>query len=257
MYYTTGFRRDEIQDLAALVHEQDQRNATGLRRPWPPILGLFWSVVITLAYLRGNRVQWELAETYGVSQSTVSRAIAGVTPLLAQALRSVVPTAEELRADRQYIIDGTLLPCWSWTAVPGLWSGKHRTTGVVVQVAATLEGQLSWISDPTPGSRHDLHCLDQSGALDHLATYPPIGDKGYIGRGMLTPFKKNPAGNFSTGRKHSTRASTAHAPPSSESSPISSRGKFSTQTTADPTPHLKRRSRQSSDSSSTHLPDGA
>ncbi|WP_226359079.1 transposase family protein [Pseudonocardia sp. ICBG601] len=103
MYYTTGFRRDEIQDLAALVHEQDQRNATGLRRPWPPILGLFWSVVITLAYLRGNRVQWELAETYGVSQSTVSRAIAGVTPLLAQALRSVVPTAEELRADRQYI----------------------------------------------------------------------------------------------------------------------------------------------------------
>ncbi|WP_226358213.1 transposase family protein [Pseudonocardia sp. ICBG601] len=49
-----------------------------------------------------------------------------------------------------------------------------------------------WISDPTPGSRHDLHCLDQSGALDHLATYPPIGDKGYIGRGMLTPFKKQP-----------------------------------------------------------------
>ncbi|WP_226360808.1 transposase [Pseudonocardia sp. ICBG1142] len=192
MYYATGFRRDEIQDLAALVHEQDQRNATGLRRPWPPILGLFWSVVITLAYLRGNRVQWELAETYGVSQSTVSRAITGVTPLLAQALRSVVPTAEELRADRQYIIDGTLLPCWSWAAVPGLWSGKHRTTGVVVQVAATLEGQLSWISDPTPGSRHDLYCLDQSGALDHLATYPPIGDKGYIGRGMLTPFKKPP-----------------------------------------------------------------
>ncbi|WP_226360120.1 transposase family protein [Pseudonocardia sp. ICBG1142] len=46
--------------------------------------------------------------------------------------------------------------------------------------------------DPTPGSRHDLYCLDQSGALDHLATYPPIGDKGYIGRGMLTPFKKPP-----------------------------------------------------------------
>uniref|UniRef100_UPI001CF62FE2 transposase family protein n=1 Tax=Pseudonocardia sp. ICBG1142 TaxID=2846760 RepID=UPI001CF62FE2 len=103
----------------------------------------------------------------------------------------------------------------------GLWSGKHRTTGVVVQVAATLEGQLSWISDPTPGSRHDLYCLDQSGALDHLATYPPIGDKGYIGRGMLTPFKNHHGRNFSTGKKHSTRASTTHAPPSNESSPIS------------------------------------
>ncbi|WP_255678122.1 hypothetical protein [Pseudonocardia sp. ICBG1142] len=25
MYYTTGFRRDEIQDLVAIVYEQDQR----------------------------------------------------------------------------------------------------------------------------------------------------------------------------------------------------------------------------------------
>jgi len=41
------------------------------------------SVVITLTYLRRNRVQWELAETYGVSQATVSRAITSITPLLA------------------------------------------------------------------------------------------------------------------------------------------------------------------------------
>ena len=46
------------------------------RREWPPILGLGYSVVVTLTYLRGNRVQCELAETYGVSQlTTISRAI--------------------------------------------------------------------------------------------------------------------------------------------------------------------------------------
>nr|WP_255676132.1 transposase [Pseudonocardia sp. ICBG1142] len=256
MYYTTGFRRDEIQDLVAIVYEQDQRDATEARLSWPPVLGLFWSVVITLAYLRGNRVQWELAETYGVSQSTVSRAITGVTPLLAQALRSVVPTAEELRADRQYIIDGTLLPCWSWAAVPGLWSGKHRTTGVVVQVAATLEGQLSWISDPTPGS-DTTYIASTNPAPSTTSPHTPRGDKGYIGRGMLTPFKKPPGRELLNWQKHSTRASTTHAPPSNESSLISKRGKFSTQTTGGPTPHLKRQSRQSSDSSSTHLPDGA
>ncbi|WP_226363242.1 hypothetical protein [Pseudonocardia sp. ICBG1142] len=69
MYYTTGFRRDEIQDLVAIVYEQDQRDATEACLSWPPVLGLFWSVVITLAYLRGNRVQWELAETYGEAYS--------------------------------------------------------------------------------------------------------------------------------------------------------------------------------------------
>ena len=35
---------------------------------WPPSLGLFNSVVITLTYMRRNRVQEELAETYGTSQ---------------------------------------------------------------------------------------------------------------------------------------------------------------------------------------------
>jgi hypothetical protein len=66
-------------------------------------------------------VQWELAETYGVSQATISRAITAITPLLARALARYVPTAEELRPDRQYIVDGTLLPCWSWASESGLY----------------------------------------------------------------------------------------------------------------------------------------
>ncbi|WP_226360849.1 hypothetical protein [Pseudonocardia sp. ICBG1142] len=78
MYYATGFRRDEIQDLAALVHEQDQRNgdwpATGLGRR----SGIVLVGGVTLAYLRGNRVQWSWRKPMGCPQSTVSRAIAGV-----------------------------------------------------------------------------------------------------------------------------------------------------------------------------------
>lgn len=190
MYYTTGFSRREIEDLCALIADFRSSVAPADRREWPPILGLGNSVVITLTYLRRNRVQCELAETYGVSQSTISRAIAVITPLLARALARYVPTAEELRPGRQYLVDGTLLTCWSWASAPRLYSGKHKTTGMNLQVACTLEGELVWISDPIEGARHDVFCLDESDALATLNPCDWTGDKGYVGRGIVTPIKK-------------------------------------------------------------------
>jgi DDE superfamily endonuclease/Helix-turn-helix of DDE superfamily endonuclease len=187
LYHTTGFGKDDIVELCVLVR------AAAVDTPgnvWPPILGLFKSVVVTLTYLRRNRVQQELAETYGVSQATISRAIAAVTPALAGALAGYVPTADELDSGTQYIVDGTLLPCWSWAEHPELRSGKRKTTGLNVQVACTLAGSLAWISDPIDGSRHDTHCLRESGVL---LTHDPgdwMGDKGYIGNGMITPIRK-------------------------------------------------------------------
>jgi hypothetical protein len=79
--------------------------------------------------MRRNRVQAEIAENYGVSQPAISRAISAISPLLVQALLDYVPTAHELDAGTCYIVDGTLLPCWSWRAHPELYSGKHKTTG--------------------------------------------------------------------------------------------------------------------------------
>lgn len=140
--------------------------------------------------MRRNRVQVELAETYGVSQSTISRAITAVTPLLKTVLEPYVPTAEEVDDQTQYVVDGTLLPCWSWAACPELYSGKHQTTGMNVQVVATLSGRLVWISDPIVGSRHDTYCLRESGVLLTLDPRDWIGDKGYVGNGMVTPIKK-------------------------------------------------------------------
>ena len=150
-------------------------------------------MTVALAYMRRNRVQAELAETYGVSQPTISRAITRVTPLLEKVLKEYVPTADEFGQRTQYIVDGTLLPCWSWASHPELYSGKHKTTGMNVQVACTLAGQLAWISDPIAGSRHDTYCLSES---ERLLTLDPgnwIGDKGYIGNSMITPIRK-PAG---------------------------------------------------------------
>ena len=190
MYSTTGFCTGEIKELCALVAEIQSSIPLKDRREWPPILGLGNSVVVTLTYLRRNRVQCELAETYAVSQSTISRAISTVTPLIARALARFVSVAEELVPGRQYIVDGTLLPCWSWATHPRLYSGKHKTTGMNVQVVCTLDGELVWISDPVEGAHHDVFCLDESGVLQMLDPRDWTGDKGYVGRDMITPVKK-------------------------------------------------------------------
>ena len=187
MYHTTGFAKDEIIDLCVMVRSAGRE--PGINH-WPPILGLFKSVVVALTYMRRNRVQAELAETYGVSQPTISRAVTGITPLLGKALKEYVPTADQLDGRTQYIVDGTLLPCWSWASHPELYSGKHKTTGMNVQVACTLAGNLAWISNAVNGSRHDSYCLSESGALVTSGPRSWMGDKGYIGKDMITPIRK-------------------------------------------------------------------
>lgn len=187
MYHTTGFTKAGITELCERI--ETARLAPGMRR-WPPILGLRNAVTVTLAYLRRNRVQAEIAEDYGVSQPTISRAISAIIPLLVKVLADFVPTADELGDGTHYIVDGTLLPCWSWRAHPGLWSGKHKATGMKVILACTLSGHLGWISDPVDGSRHDMHCLRESGLLDGIDPDVLSGDTGFIGAGMITSIRK-------------------------------------------------------------------
>ena len=145
MHHTTGFDREEIIDLCIRINSVQP--GTGSPN-WPPCLGLFKSVAATLTYMRHNRTQAEIGESLGVSQPTISRAISAITPLVPEATREFVPTADDLDPDAQYILDGTLLPCWSWDGHKALYSGKHKTTGMNVQVACTIYGKLAWISDP-------------------------------------------------------------------------------------------------------------
>jgi hypothetical protein len=187
MYHTTGFTKDRIVDLCVRVNAAV---ADGEKASWPPILGLFKSVVATLTYLRRNRVQAEIGESLEVSQPTISRAVTGLTEALGRVLVEYVPVAEDLDPRSQYIVDGTLLPCWSWRGQRQLYSGKHKTTGLNVQVVCDLSGRLAWISDPVDGCRHDSAALKISGVLDGLTPADWMGDKGYIGNGMITPIRK-------------------------------------------------------------------
>ncbi|WP_104480308.1 transposase family protein [Actinokineospora auranticolor] len=92
MCHITGLTRGRVEELCALIHEATSESI----RRWPPVLVLHRSVVVTLAYLRRNRVQAELAEAFEVSQPTISRVIAAMTPLLAGVLEQCIPAADDL-----------------------------------------------------------------------------------------------------------------------------------------------------------------
>jgi DDE superfamily endonuclease/Helix-turn-helix of DDE superfamily endonuclease len=190
MHHTTGLGHEEIIDLCIRINSVEREPGAP---NWPTCLGLFKSVVVTLTYKCHNRTQAEIGESFGVSQPTISRAISAITPLIPAATAEYVPTADDLDPETQYIVDGTLLPCWSWAGHKELYSGKHKATGVNVQVACTIYGKLAWISDPVSGNHHDNYCLGESDVLSGMNPKNWMGDKGYVGNEMITPFKK-PAG---------------------------------------------------------------
>lgn len=181
MKNSTGLTVHESASLSELIHKRE------LVIPVPPILGIRLSLIITLKYLRRNRTQADIADDYGISQPTISRAITAITIGLADALTPFIPTVDDIPADTAHLVDGTLLPCWSWDDASELFSGKHHTAGMNVQVVSDLNGRIAWVSDPLPGRVHDVAALDAHGLLDGLDPSQLIGDKGYIGRGMTTP----------------------------------------------------------------------
>ena len=75
-----------------------------------------------------------------------------------------------------------------------------------VQILVLPDGCLVWASDPYLGSMHDVAVLDASGLLDGLNFSGWIADKGYIGRGMITPHKKPPNGELSEAAKEANRS---------------------------------------------------
>lgn len=149
MYHTTGLPAEAIAILyQTIVHNYPRPQQTTGR---PPALSQKEEIRVTLAYLRRNRAQAELAESFGVSQSSICRAIRRWTARLVEVLEDFVPTADDLDQARTLIVDGTPVPCWDRKHEPGPHSGKHHRTGLNLQVACTLAGRLVWVSDPAPG----------------------------------------------------------------------------------------------------------
>ena len=85
-------------------------------------MGLRDSLRAALIRMRHNIPQAVIGEQLGVSQPTVSRAIGVMTGAIILALRDMLLTAEEVPEGCDYVLDGTLFPCWSRRNHRELWS---------------------------------------------------------------------------------------------------------------------------------------
>jgi DDE superfamily endonuclease len=189
MYHTTGFTEEQIEVLARRIVEELPEYQSPKGRPRS--LSLVVQLKIALCFLPRNHVQQELAELFGVPQPKISRTMNRMIPVIGQLLDHYVPSVKDLDPGVCLIVDGTLVPAWSWADMPENYSGKHQRTGLNLQVACTMEGRLAYVSGPMPGSTHDTKALRASGFLDHMKPEHQIADRGYLGCGMITPHKSH------------------------------------------------------------------
>jgi hypothetical protein len=108
------------------------------------------------------------------------------------ALRAALRDAKQ--AGHAYVvIDGTLIPIDRVAADRPFYSGKHRHHGMNLQVIATPDGGIMWVSGPLPGAVHDLTAARIWGILRELAAsgLVVLADKGYHGAGdhIRTPYR--------------------------------------------------------------------
>jgi hypothetical protein len=139
---TTGLTSAQLRELVKLV---SQRVTWSKGRGRPKATGLSKAVVIALAYLRQNMVQEVIGEFFEVSQSTVSRVIRDLTPVVAEVLDEFIPNAAEATKGRVVLVDGTLVPCWSWADHRELYSGKHTAPRRRPVVYPTQSGGIGGI----------------------------------------------------------------------------------------------------------------
>lgn len=195
-------RFDRISGLdAEQLGELERRVGDLLEKPWnrgtgrPKELTLREAIIATSGYLRHNIVEEVWAEIFDVDQSTISRHITTLTPLIERATAEFRPSAEdaaEATRDAIALVDGTLWPCWSWAGERELWAGKYKTTGHGSLIITNLTGRVTFVSEPVPGKEHDMAKLTGSECeiILKLAN-DAIGDKGFIGTDyIITPIRK-------------------------------------------------------------------
>jgi len=190
----SGLDAEQLGELEAIVSDL-------LEEPWdkgtgrPRELTLRDALIVTCGYARNNITEEIWAEIFDVDQSTISRYITFLTPLIDKATGEFRPSAAEAaEATRSVIalVDGTLWPCWSWSGERELWAGKYKTTGHGSLIIANLSGRITFVSDPVPGSKHDMAKLKGSDCEMILKKAGGVfGDKGFIGTDFITtPVRK-------------------------------------------------------------------
>jgi DDE superfamily endonuclease len=103
------------------------------------------------------------------------------------------------------VLDGTLIPIDRVVADRPFYSGEHRRHGMTLQVIASPDGDILWVSGPLPGAVHDLTAARIWGILRELAAsgLVVLADKGCHGAGdhIRTSYKGEEQAGIAEGRQ--------------------------------------------------------
>jgi hypothetical protein len=153
-----------------------------------------------------------------VDQSTISRYITLLAPLIAEATVEFRPSAEdaaEATRGAVALVDGTLWPCWSWAGEGELWAGKYKTTGHGSLIITNLAGRVIFVSEPVPGNQHDMAKLkDSECEVIPKTAGGVIGDKGFIGTDYIVIPVRKPQGRelYMSEHDYNNQVSSLRAP---------------------------------------------
>jgi DDE superfamily endonuclease/Helix-turn-helix of DDE superfamily endonuclease len=141
--------------------------------------------LLVLAYLRKGETFADLAAGFGVGTTTAWRYAGETVALLAARspkLRKAVRDAKN-KGYAYVVVDGTLIPIDRVAADRPFYSGKHKRHGMNLQVIASPDGDIVWVSGALPGSVHDKKAEWIWGVLAELeaAGLIVLADKGYQG----------------------------------------------------------------------------
>lgn len=148
-----------------------------------PKLSYFKQAILGVLYIVEHKTLHQLAKDFDVSLGSAFNYVNTVQEILAGLLPSHMTDLEQaLKGHQEAVIDGTLFH-FANKYIPGFTEGKHKKSGVNVQVITTLGGQVLWVSSPLPGATHDTKAcriFDVAGAATISGTHA-FADKGYVG----------------------------------------------------------------------------
>ena len=161
-----------------------RRHRAAIGSPWRK-LNPGKQALLVLVHLRKGETFTEVAAGFDVGTTTAWRYVNETVALLAARapkLRKAVRDAK--KAGHAYVVlDGTLIPIDRVAADRPFYSGKHRKHGMNLQVIASPDGDIVWVSGALPGSVHDKRAEWIWGVLAELeaAGLITLADKGYQG----------------------------------------------------------------------------
>ena len=196
--------RKTLNYVAGLIRRHRKSIGSRWRKLDPGQQGL-----LVLAYLRKGETFADLAAGFGVGAATAWRYIDEAVALLAARapkLRKAVRDAKS--AGHAYVIlDGTLILIDRVARDKPFYSGKHKRHGMNLQVIASPDGDILWVSGALPGSVHDKKAEWVWGVLDELEKQGlvTLAGKGYQGSSWAkVPYKgkKKPEPQKDANRAH-------------------------------------------------------